>query len=160
VDLYAATLGAVVAPVILVAVFTTMFSTTLTVMDGFPRAIARSFRVLSAGIEEGAGGGEENTGGYWISLVVLAALTVLVFRYFVGNLTSMVDFATIVSFITAPVLGYLNLRAVTAPHVPEEERPRGEGAAGPPARRTVTRRSLGPAANAWRTRPMAERSRR
>jgi Mn2+/Fe2+ NRAMP family transporter len=123
VDLYAATLGPWSRPVILVAVLTTMFSTTLTVMDGFPRAIARSFRVLSAGIEEGAGGGEENTGGYWISLVVLAALTVLVFQYFVGNLTSMVDFATIVSFITAPVLGYLNLRAVTAPHVPVEARP-------------------------------------
>jgi hypothetical protein len=35
----------------------------------------------------------------------------------------MVDFATIVSFLTAPVLGYLNLRAVTAPGFPAEHRP-------------------------------------
>ena len=35
----------------------------------------------------------------------------------------MVDFATIVSFMTAPALGYLNLRAVTAQEVPAEFRP-------------------------------------
>jgi hypothetical protein len=46
-----------------------------------------------------------------------------VFHYFVGNMTTMMDFATTVSFITAPILGYLNLRAVTAAHVPEAFRP-------------------------------------
>ncbi len=35
----------------------------------------------------------------------------------------MVDLATIVSFLTAPVLGYLNLRAVTSPEVPPAQRP-------------------------------------
>jgi Mn2+/Fe2+ NRAMP family transporter len=122
VDLYAETLGAWARPVMLVAVVTTMFSTTLTVMDGFPRALARSFRVLRHGLpkepEE-----ERETPGYWVALVILALLTVVVFARFVGTLTAMVDFATIVSFVTAPVLGYLNLRAVTAPHVPAEARP-------------------------------------
>ncbi len=123
VELYAATLGEWSRPVILIAVLTTMFSTTLTVMDGFPRAIARSFRVLLAGVEESSGEREQATSGYWITLVVLGILTVAVFAWFAGNLTSMVDFATIVSFLTAPILGYLNLRAVTADHVPEEHRP-------------------------------------
>lgn len=122
VDLYAGTLGAWSRPVILIAVVTTMFSTTLTVMDGFPRAIARSFHALQHGLEEAPR--EEKEGrGYWISLVVLAILTVVVFVYFVGNLTTMVDFATIVSFITAPVLGYLNLRVVTSEHVRPALRP-------------------------------------
>lgn len=35
----------------------------------------------------------------------------------------MVDFATIVSFLTGPILGYLNLRAVTGPNVAHEHRP-------------------------------------
>ena len=35
----------------------------------------------------------------------------------------MIDFATIVSFLTAPALGYLNLRAVTSDTVPDEHRP-------------------------------------
>jgi Mn2+/Fe2+ NRAMP family transporter len=122
VDLYAETLGAWARPVMLVAVVTTMFSTTLTVMDGFPRALARSFRVLRNGLPEEPVE-EKETAGYWIALVILAILTVVVFARFVGTLTAMVDFATIVSFVTAPVLGYLNLRAVTAPHMPREARP-------------------------------------
>jgi Mn2+/Fe2+ NRAMP family transporter len=35
----------------------------------------------------------------------------------------MIDFATIVSFLTAPILGYLNLRAVTSSEVAPEHRP-------------------------------------
>jgi Mn2+/Fe2+ NRAMP family transporter len=134
VDLYAVTLGEWARPIILAAVLTTMFSTTLTVMDGFPRAIARSFSILRHGIHGLGGlGGDHSIHGhrpadsdgraYWIALGVLAVLTVVVFHSFVGNMTTMMDFATTVSFITAPVLGYLNLRAVTASHVPPEFRP-------------------------------------
>ena len=36
---------------------------------------------------------------------------------------TLIDFATIISFLTAPVLGYLNLRAVTSPEVAPEHRP-------------------------------------
>jgi Mn2+/Fe2+ NRAMP family transporter len=122
VDLYAMTLGEWSSPIVLAAVLTTMFSTTLTVMDGFPRAIARSVTALRYGIGE-AGGLEKDERVYWTALAVLAVLTVVVFHFFVGNMTTMMDFATIVSFITAPVLGYLNLRAVTAGHVPEAFRP-------------------------------------
>jgi len=120
VDLYAATLGDWMRPVVYVAMFTTMFSTSLTVVDGFPRAIARSVRVARSGFQ-----GTPNDEGpvYWISGAILGILTVIVVAAFIGTLTAMVDFATIVSFCTAPALGYLNLRAVTAPHVPAEHRP-------------------------------------
>jgi Mn2+/Fe2+ NRAMP family transporter len=120
VDLYGQSLGAWTRPIVLVAVVTTMFSTALTVIDGFPRAIARSVSVLRGG----AGSAGSDTGPvYWISGAVLGALTVLVVMLLSGGLTTMVDFATIVSFLTAPALGYLNLRAVLAPHVAPEHRP-------------------------------------
>jgi Mn2+/Fe2+ NRAMP family transporter len=122
VELYAATLGDWARPVMLVAVVTTMFSTTLTVMDGFPRAIARSVRTLRGGLQD-VPAEEVEDRGYWITLVILALLTVVVFARFVGTLTAMIDFATIVSFLTAPILGYLNLKVVTGPHVPPEHRP-------------------------------------
>jgi len=35
----------------------------------------------------------------------------------------MVDVATIITFLTAPVLGYLNLRAIRLPGVPPDQRP-------------------------------------
>ena len=122
VHLYSTTLGGWMRPVVLVAVVTTMLSTALTVVDGFPRAIERSIAVLRGHHETGTG--VPDTGAvYWSALALLGALTVVVLALFVGSLTGMVDFATIISFLTAPVLGYLNLRVVTSPEVPAEHRP-------------------------------------
>lgn len=124
VDLYGEALGAWTRPVVLLAVVTTMFSTALTVIDGFPRAIARSLGVLRAGLPTAEGGFITAEGpAYWASGAILGALTVAVVALFAGSLTGMVDFATIVSFVTAPLLGYINLRAVTADHVPVAYRP-------------------------------------
>lgn len=120
VELYGVTLGEWMRPVVIVAVLTTMLSTSLTVVDGFPRAIERSFQRLSRTASAPPRGGGR---GYWVTLVALAVVTVVVPALFVRGLTALVDFATIVSFLTAPVLGYLNLRAVTAPEVPLEHRP-------------------------------------
>jgi Mn2+/Fe2+ NRAMP family transporter len=121
VDLYSQTLGTWTRPIVLVAVVTTMFSTALTVIDGFPRAIDRSLAVMRG---RGAAGPQGDTGRvYWVSGALLGALTVVVVMQFAGSLTSMVDFATIVSFLTAPILGYLNLRVVTGANVAPEHRP-------------------------------------
>lgn len=122
IELYTGTLGAWTRPIVYTAVLTTMFSTSLTVIDGFPRALDRAFRVAFVdpeGTSSYAGTGR----AYWWAIAVLGALTVLVLAVLPGSLTAMVDFATIVSFLTAPILGFLNLRAVTSEAVPEELRP-------------------------------------
>ena len=119
VDLYSATLGAWTRPVVLVAVVTTMLSTTLTVLDGGPRAIERSILVLRS-----PGAPVRPCGPlYWWTLAALVALTLVVMALFIGNLTTMIDFATTLAFLTGPVLGYLNLRAVTSAEMPPEHRP-------------------------------------
>lgn len=120
VDLYVRALGGWARPVVVVAVLTTMFSTVLTVVDGFPRALARAIRALAAA-DRGPGPGDTPT--YWAVVGVLAVLTLVVMALFIGSFTAMIDFATTVSFLAAPVLGYLNLRAVRAPHVPLEHQP-------------------------------------
>ena len=119
VDLYSATLGAWTRPIVLAAVVTTMLSTTLTVLDGGPRAIERSVAVLRF-----PGAPVRPCGPvYWWSLAALVALTLIVTGLFIGNLTTMIDFATTLAFLTGPVLGYLNLRAVTSREMPAEHRP-------------------------------------
>ncbi len=127
VDLYDQTLGSWARPIVLAAVVTTMVSTTLTVMDGFPRALEQTFVYLRS---RDSIPSSVPTGGYvyWASLGILAASTgvILILVLFIGNLgnlTTLVDFATIVSFLTAPALGYLNLRAVTSPEVAPEHQP-------------------------------------
>ena len=98
VDLYAATLGAWTRPVVLVAVVTTMLSTALTVLDGGPRAVERSLLVLRAkGIDSrAAAAAPATTGGpiYWYSLAGVVLITLVVLALFIGNLTTMIDFAT------------------------------------------------------------------
>lgn len=123
-DLYGRTLGAWSRPFVLVAILTTMLSTSLAVVDGFPRAIAETARVL---LERRASPGETGEVGriYWWAMAGIGGLVVLVLSGLARSLTGMVDFATIVSFLTAPVLGYLNLRAVTSPDFPAAHRPRG-----------------------------------
>jgi Mn2+/Fe2+ NRAMP family transporter len=49
--------------------------------------------------------------------------TPTILALFAGSLTGMVDFATSVTFLTAPILGYLNLRAVLSDDVAPEHRP-------------------------------------
>jgi Mn2+/Fe2+ NRAMP family transporter len=124
VDLYASTLGEWMRPVVLVAVFATMLSTSLTVIDGYPRALDRCVHnILEKEMpESNAPVGRP----YWIALVLLAGTTLIIFTVFLGTLTAMVDFATIFTFMTAPILGYLNLRAVTSSDVAPEHRP-GKG---------------------------------
>ncbi|NIP82707.1 MAG: divalent metal cation transporter, partial [Gemmatimonadetes bacterium] len=122
VDLYAETLGAWARPFVLVAVLTTMLSTSITVVDGFPRGIARSIEVLAGRRATDVEAGE--TGRiYWGAMLAIGVATPAVLAFLAGSLTGMVDFATIVAFLTAPILGYLNLRAVTSDAVPEEFRP-------------------------------------
>lgn len=143
-DLYTAALGPWARPIIVVAAFTTMFSTTLTVADAFPRALERTTRILAPRLVAAEGAqvdpagalrpGEAGGAGarsprlswlYWGWMLVLVVGALLLMSVFQGSLTGMVDFATTLSFLTAPFLGYLNYRAVTSPHMPPGTAPPG-----------------------------------
>lgn len=121
-DLYAEALGTWTRPIVLVAALTTMLSTLLTVVDGFPRAIARSVAVIRHPAPAAA---EHHDDGplYWWAMAATAMLALVLLSLFAGTLTALVDFATIISFLTAPVLGMLNLRVITASNVAREHRP-------------------------------------
>ena len=123
VSLYAETLGAWSRPIIGAAALLVMFSTTFTVVDGFPRALAvlaERFRGPELP-EEATGDGDRRV--YWGAAVVLGAGSLLVLHFALSSLGAMVDLATTLSFLTAPVLSLLNHRAITGEEVPPEGRP-------------------------------------
>ncbi len=105
------------------ASFLVMFSTTITVLDGFPRAIScliRRFR------KPEPNGGDETPSLdrlYLAALVILAVGSVLVIGVFRGQLRQLVDLATRISFLTAPMLALLNHKAMTGAEVPLECQP-------------------------------------
>jgi Mn2+/Fe2+ NRAMP family transporter len=116
ISLYASTLGEWSRPLIGTAAFAVMFSTVLTVVDGFPRAIA----VLVARFR----GPEPQKRSYWLALAVMSLGGLLFIGAMMKSLKTLVDVATTLSFLTAPMLSVLNHRAVLGPEVPPEMRPR------------------------------------
>lgn len=123
--LYTDTLGAWTRPIIGLAALAVMFSTTLTVVDGFPRALSTLADRLRR--SEASEPTPRDKGvlrrWYWGSLGVLAAGSLGIIAWFLSSLQLLVDVATTLSFLTAPLLSLLNHRAVHGAEVPEAARP-------------------------------------
>ncbi len=122
ISLYTETLGAWSRYLIGGCAFAVMFSTTLAVLDGFPRALsalAHSFRGAEVP-------GEIPTGRvYWGALVIIAAGAALLIATVAASrdFRVLIDIATAITFMTAPLLALLNHRAMFASEVPEAARP-------------------------------------
>lgn len=117
VKLYTETIGDWSRLLILSAAFITMFSTTLTCLDGYPRSLA----ACCALIKDLPPAGFVNIHRVWI--IVSVALASLVVLFFVQNLLQLLSFAAIISFVTSPVLAYINYRVMNGQNVPEAYRP-------------------------------------
>ena len=117
IDLYTLTLGDTVYIFIAIAAFTTMFSTTLTTLDASPRAMEKTSNLLFAKVA---------FLDYKFWIILLALGTIAIFSFLLSEMGTLVEIATILSFITAPFYAYLNLRLVTSDHMPVEHRP-GKG---------------------------------
>ncbi|MCH2161169.1 MAG: hypothetical protein MK085_04765 [Phycisphaerales bacterium] len=124
VNLYTEQLGNWSWPVIAIAAFLAMLSTTVTVADGFPRAVAA---LVSEAWPERNQGPEGAKSTYWVVFALGAVGAMLILVFMLGregvNFTHLVDFVTITSFIAAPILAYLNHRVVHSDEVPAEFQP-------------------------------------
>jgi Mn2+/Fe2+ NRAMP family transporter len=115
VRLYTKSLGSWTYPIISIAAFTTMFSTTITCLDAFPR-------VLNETVEQLFDGKKSHDFMYWVWIIVVAIGTTIVIFFFLKNMKSMVDFATTVAFVTSPIFAILNYLAINNKEVKEEYR--------------------------------------
>lgn len=100
-----------------------MFSTTLTVIDGFPRALSTLLARLR-GPEADSQERPESGAPYWAAMAILAVGGLII----IDNLAKLdfrllIDIATALAFLTAPVLAILNHRAVMDPAIPDGDRP-------------------------------------
>ena len=101
IGMYTKTLGDWSFLFVAIAAFTTMFSTTLTVLDAFPRVLEKSVRLSFSNDKK-----EFKNLYTWILLFVISgALVVLI--YLLDNMKQLIDFATSISFLTAPILASL-----------------------------------------------------
>lgn len=125
IDLYGAALGLWSRPIIGICALLTMFSTALVVTDGFPRVLAVLWLRVRGPEQENDPivRAVDRTRAFWVSLAILVGGSVLVVFAFLGEMRRLVDVATVLSFLSAPLLSWLNHRAVFGPHVLEVQRP-------------------------------------
>ena len=122
IQLYTENLGTWTGPVVTLAAFAVMFSTTLTVVDGFPRAIATLVaRFQTEEIPDVPDAISRKA--YWAVIAVLFVGSLIVIEFFLKSLTAMVDLATILSLLSAPPLAWLNHRSMFGAEVPADAKP-------------------------------------
>ncbi len=124
ISLYVEALGEWSRPLIGTAAFATMFSTTLTVVDGFPRAVSVLAERLRSPETPDDPGRSNRTPAYWVTLGVLQIGSLTIVGFFLGSFRVLIDIATTASFLTAPMLSWLNHRAITGAEVPDAARPK------------------------------------
>jgi Mn2+/Fe2+ NRAMP family transporter len=118
VALYTKTIGNWSEIIISTIVFITMFSTMLTVFDAYPRTLTGSLEVL-----------KENFAPlsktiFWSSGLIMALVSILIIEFFTSGLKTLLDFATILSFLAAPVFAFINYKVITSNFMPEEHKPK------------------------------------
>ena len=118
-SLFTSSLGNWAYPLIAVAALTTMISTTLTVLDAIPRVLTEASVQWRPAWAEA----KVKKRILWVWLVILVAGSSAIVLFLLGSLKVFVDVATILSFLTAPILGWMNYKVVTSPDMPAEHRP-------------------------------------
>lgn len=122
IELYTQSLGNWSRPLIAVAAWTTMFSTTLAVADAYPRALRELIEISGAADDEDPTANLHRA-RYLSGLIMLAAGALIVIHFFGDQFTRLIDFATTISFLAAPLLAWLSLKLVTGPNMPEAHQP-------------------------------------
>ncbi|MEZ4801975.1 MAG: Nramp family divalent metal transporter [Gelidibacter sp.] len=114
IQMYVNNLGHWSYPIIGIAAFATMFSTTLSTLDASPRSMEKAIQLLL---------GNNVTKGYHVWLIILTIGTVLIFFFLNSEMGLLIKIATILSFLTAPFYAIANYRLISSKHTPHDWQP-------------------------------------
>ena len=116
IELYTSNLGEAAYGLIAIAAFSTMLSTTITTLDASPRAMSKTIQLLFDRLDS----------SYFLWLLILSIGTISIFLFLLSEMGKLVQIATVLSFITAPLYAFLNYRLVISKQMPEKFRPNKE----------------------------------
>ncbi len=105
--------------IIAAAGFSIMFGTCIAVFDGYARSLERSVELLFLPADKNLG----SRMVYNSSLAVTAIGAFGIVFFFGAQLKSLVDLATTISFLIAPVIAIVNFKLVTGQLIPESAKP-------------------------------------
>lgn len=105
--------------VIAIAAFATMFSTCMTAHDAVSRV---GLDVLGKLMPKKTFFGKKSA--FVLMVLLMAFINWVVISLFSANMGNLVALATFVSFVMAPIIGWMNLKAVTGNDMPKAEQPK------------------------------------
>ena len=117
VQLFTTNIGSWAYILIAIAAFATMFSTCITAHDALSRVSVDILSLLFPKREV------IKNKGFAIGVLLLAVINFIVISAFSANMGILVAIATFVSFVMAPIIGYMNLKNVMSHEIPETDRP-------------------------------------
>jgi len=103
---------------IAISAFATMFSTCMTAHDAVTRV---SLDIMDLLLPKTQVKGKKSF--FAIGVLLLAAINFMVIALFSADMGKLVSLATFVSFVVAPIIGYMNLKNVMSDDIPETQRP-------------------------------------
>jgi Mn2+/Fe2+ NRAMP family transporter len=104
---------------IAVSAFATMFSTCMTAHDAVTRVALDIVDLLNPKVKMTG-----KRGYYATGIIILALVNFVVVTAFAANMGQLVVLATFVSFVVAPIIGYMNLKNVTSVDLPKKFHPK------------------------------------
>lgn len=110
ISIYTATIGSWSKPIILIAVTAAIFSTTLAVIDIYPRTISEGITILKQ---------DKFNLKNWrkirlITMLICCLLACLAIIFLVENFQILIDTVTIIAFLSAPLFAFLNYKLVNS----------------------------------------------
>lgn len=125
IDMYTNSLGDWAYPLIGIAALATMFSTTLTCLDAYPRTLEESYFIWKGQgkYESRAGTTKTVYRTFLIIAVVGTVMTFFIIKNTSATMGAVVVIATIVSFISAPVIAFINYKVISGRTIKKADRP-------------------------------------
>lgn len=125
IGLYKQSLGDWSGPLIGVVAVAVMFSTVLAGLDGYPRAAVSLFNIYK---ERDSTEAESRSLSidktvYTSTVLVLVLGSIVILYLFVTSLKLVIDVASTILFLFAPIIAWLNHRVMSGPNIPSFARP-------------------------------------
>ena len=117
VQIYRSTLGEWAGPIVGTAALATMFSTTLAVIDGYPRCLTAASQLVTSHRKL------SSRHLYVIYLTGSCIPALLIINAYANQLTVLVDLVTIMSFLIAPFFAFMNYKLIFSTYTPDAFRP-------------------------------------
>ncbi|MGH1379658.1 MAG: Nramp family divalent metal transporter [Shewanella xiamenensis] len=118
INLYSQVMGGESRYLIGIVAFLCIFSTTVTVIDGYSRTLNMGWQLLTRATVTEVQSDKRLTG----IMLSVSALGLLLILFFKGALLPLLEFVMILAFMTTVVFAWLNYRLMTSSQLPEADR--------------------------------------